>query len=60
MNENPTIQPGTYDIDLGGRDDVQSVSVCTIVVPKPPPSRFSVQIVVVPKPKPRGAGQSKK
>jgi hypothetical protein len=60
MNENPTIKPGTYDIDLGDRDDVQSVSVCTIVVPKPPPSRFSVQIVVVPKPKPRGAGQSKK
>lgn len=57
MNENPTIQPGTYDIDLGDRDDVQSVSVCTIVVPKPP-SRFSLEIVVVPKPKPRGPEQS--
>ncbi|MBT2145444.1 MULTISPECIES: hypothetical protein [unclassified Rhodanobacter] len=57
MSENPTIKPGTYDIDLGGRDDVQSVSVCTIVVPKPP-SRFSLEIVVVPKPKPRGPEQS--
>jgi hypothetical protein len=60
MSENHTIKPGTYDIDLGDRDDVQSVSVCTIVVPKPPLPRFSVQIVVVPKPQPRGPVQSKK
>jgi hypothetical protein len=58
MSKNPTIKPGTYDIDIGDRDDVQSVSVCTIVVPKPPMPRFSVQIVVVPKLPLRGPEQS--
>lgn len=61
MTENRTIKPGTYDIDLDDYDDddVQSVSVNTSVVPKPPP-RICVQIVVVRKPPPRDPGQSKK
>lgn len=42
------LKPGTYDIDLN--DDVESVSVSTVVVPKPPP-KICVQIVVVPKPR---------
>lgn len=42
------LEPGTYEIPLN--DDVDSVSVCTVVVPKPPP-KICVQIVVVPKPK---------
>jgi hypothetical protein len=57
MSKYPTIKPGTYSIDLRDHDDVQSVSVKTIVVPKPP--QICVEIVVVPKPKPRGPEQSK-
>jgi hypothetical protein len=58
MSENHTLtlKPGTYCLDLGDRDDVQSVSVNTIVVPKP--TRICVEIVVVPKPKLRGPEQS--
>jgi len=50
------LEPGTYEIPLN--DDVDSVSVCTVVVPKPPP-KICVQIVVVPKPKPCGPEQGK-
>jgi hypothetical protein len=54
MSEDGNIKPGTYTIVLD--DDVESVSVNTIVVPKPPP-KICVEIVVVPKPKPCGPEQ---
>jgi hypothetical protein len=58
MSKSRNIEPGTYTIDLDDYHDVKSVSVNTIVVPKPPP-KICVEIVVVPKPKPRGPEQRK-
>lgn len=59
MNKIPTIKPGTYLVDLGGHRDVESVSVKTNVVPKPPPKFcMEVEIAVVPKPPPGAAAQN--
>lgn len=59
MNKIPTIEPGIYEIALSDRDDIESVSVTTSVVPKPPP-RIYLEIKVVPKPPPGDARQGKK
>ncbi|GAA0889768.1 hypothetical protein [Rhodanobacter soli] len=56
MTNNSTLEPGTYEIQLRDYDNVEKISVNTIVVPKPPP-KICVEIVVVPKPKPPGPEQ---
>ena len=61
MSESRKIKPGTYLIDLDDYKDIESVSVKTNVVPKPPPRIcVELEIAVVPKPPPGGAGHGKK
>ena len=55
MNKNHSIEPGTYIIDIADAKDVQSISVKTNVVPKPPPRMcVEVEIMVVRKSLPGG------
>jgi len=58
MNKNHSIEPGTYIIDIADAKDVQSISVKTNVVPKPPPRMcVEVEIMVVRKSPPGGTEQ---
>jgi len=61
MSNKRNIETGTYIIDIADAKDVQSISVKTNVVPKPPPRMcVEVEIAVVPKPPSSGARKDEK